>query len=370
MQPDVIVVGGGVMGCSVAYRLALDGARVVVLEKSVPGAEASTAAAGILGPAVESWSDEVAFDLGLKSRELHRSLAEELRERTDIDVGFHRCGVTKLAFEPEDLEEIDAQSAALAAKGVPFERWAHEHVLREEPAASPKALGAIHLMDEAQVEPKSLLSAIALAAEQVGVEFRSGLTVRRVDVEGDRVRGVEVDGEQIESRCVVVAAGSWTTLVPGLRFDSATIYPVRGQIIATRTRPPLFRSIVFGAGGYVVTRPDGRVLCGSTEERVGFRRGVTFGGLAHVLKVATRIAPSLRDASVEEHWSSFRPGTPDGLPLVGQTHTEGLFIASGHFRNGILLAPLTAELVCAAVAERPLPERAQALSPRRFEEST
>lgn len=368
MQPDVIVVGGGVMGCSVAYRLALAGAQVVVLEKSVPGAEASTAAAGILGPAVESWDDEVAFELGLRSRELHASLAEELRERTDIDVGFHRCGITKLAFEPEDLDEIDAQAAILAAKGCPFERWAPEQVRREEPATSREALGAIHLIDEAQVEPRSLLAAIALAAERVGVAFRSGLTVRRVKVDQNRVRGVEVDGEQIHSRCVVVAAGSWTTLVPGLRFKNATIYPVRGQIISTQTRPPLFRSIVFGAGGYVVTRPDGRALCGSTEERVGFRRGVTFGGLAQVLKIATRIAPSLKDASVEEHWSSFRPGTPDGLPLVGQTHAEGLFIASGHFRNGILLAPLTADLVCDAIGGRPLPERAEALSPRRFEE--
>ena len=126
--------------------------------------------------------------------------------------------------------------------------------------------------------------------------------------------------------------------------------------------------IVFGAGGYVVTRPDGRVLCGSTTERVGFERGITFGGMAEVIGKATQIAPALRSASIEEQWSSFRPGTPDGLPLVGETGVKGLFLASGHYRNGILLAPLTAELIADAVAGKPSSREAQALSPHRFEE--
>jgi glycine oxidase len=139
-------------------------------------------------------------------------------------------------------------------------------------------------------------------------------------------------------------------------------------MVATHSRPPIFRRIVFGAGGYVVTRPDGRVLCGSTTERVGFERGITFGGMADVIDKAIRIAPALRSASIEEHWSSFRPGTPDGLPLVGETRIEGLFLASGHYRNGILLAPLTAELISDAMAGKPQSRQMQALSPRRFEE--
>ena len=139
-------------------------------------------------------------------------------------------------------------------------------------------------------------------------------------------------------------------------------------MITTQTRPPLFRRIVFGAGGYVVTRPDGRVLCGSTMERVGFQRGITFGGMADVIAKATRIAPSLRDAAIESHWSSFRPGTPDGLPLVGETRVEGLFVASGHYRNGILLAPLTAELIARAMSGDAPSRESEALSPTRFEE--
>jgi glycine oxidase len=368
MHADVIVVGGGLMGCSVAYRLAKDGARVLVLERSIPGAEASSAAAGILGPTVESFGDALALQLGRQSRELHAELADELDELFGVDVGFRRCGVVKLAFNDEELAELDGQSSSLEIHGVRCDRWGPEDIRHEEPAANPEAVGALSIAEDAQVEPKKLLSAVALGAEREGATFHSGSTVRTVNVEGGRVRGVQLGNEVLEAERVVVAAGSWTTLIPGLPFDSETIYPVRGQMIATHTRPPIFRRIVFGAGGYVVTRPDGRVLCGSTMERVGFERGTTFGGMADVIGRATRVAPALRSAAIEEHWSSFRPGTPDGLPLVGETRIEGLFVASGHHRNGILLAPLTAELISDAMAGKPSSRQAQALSPHRFEE--
>jgi glycine oxidase len=368
MHPDVIVVGGGLMGCSVAYRLAKDGARVEVLERSIPGAEASSAAAGILGPTVESHEDAMALQLGRRSRELHAELADELDELFGVDVGFRRCGVVKVAFTALELTELEQQASRLEVHGVRCDRWSAEDLRREEPAINPEALGALSIAEDAQVEPKKLLSAVALGAEREGATFRSGSTVRAVRVEGERVVGVQLGDEAIDADRVVVAAGSWTTLIPGLPFDSETIYPVRGQMIATHTRPPIFRRIVFGAGGYVVTRPDGRVLCGSTMERVGFERGITFGGMAEVIGKATQIAPALRSASIEEHWSSFRPGTPDGLPLVGETGVKGLFLASGHYRNGILLAPLTAELIADAVAGKPSSREAQALSPHRFEE--
>lgn len=370
MHPDVIIVGGGVMGCSVAYWLAKDGARVAVLERSVPGAEASSAAAGILGPTVESFDDAIALQLGRRSRELHAELADELDELFGVDVGFRRCGVVKIAFDEEELDELDAQASSLEVHGIRCERWTPEELVRAEPAANPSTLGALSIAEDAQVEPKKLLSAVALGAESAGVTFRSGSTVRAVDVESGRVKGVELGDETLAADRVVVAAGSWTTLIPGLPFDSETIFPVRGQMITTHTRPPIFRRVVFGDGGYVVTRPDGRVLCGSTMERVGFERGITFGGMADVLGKALRIAPALRSAPVEEHWSSFRPGTPDGLPLVGESQIEGLFVASGHFRNGILLAPLTAQIIADAVSGKGLSREAQALSPRRFKKPT
>ncbi len=370
MRPDVIVVGGGVMGSSVAYRLAKNDVRVLVLEKSVPGAEASSAAAGILGPSVELFRDAFALQLGRRSRELHAHLADELDELLGIDVGFRRCGVIKLAFDEADRVEIDAQASALEANGVRCDRWTREELLAEEPSCNPETRGALHVAEDAQVEPKTLLSAVALGAEREGAVFRTGSAVRNIILDGRQARGVKVDGEVIEADRVVVAAGSWTTLIPGIRLDANAIYPVRGQMLATHTRPPIFRRIVFGAGGYVVTRPDGQVLCGSTEEHVGFARGTTFGGMAQVIQTATRIAPALENAAVRGHWSSFRPGTPDGLPLVGETHVQRLLLASGHFRNGILLAPLTAELIAEAIVGEPPSREAKALSPRRFEETS
>ncbi|MGD8824122.1 MAG: glycine oxidase ThiO [Myxococcales bacterium] len=368
MSYDVIVVGGGLMGCSVARRLARDGMRVLVLERSVPGAEASSAAAGILGPTVESFDDALALQLGRRSRELHAELAEELDELFGIDVGFRRCGVFKLALSEAELEELDDQASSLELQGVRCHKWTADELSREEPGANPDALGALSIPEDAQVDPRKLLSAMAIGAEHEGAVFQTGSTVRSIRVEGGRVRGVELDERTIEVERVVVAAGSWTTLVAGLPLRSKTIYPVRGQMIATHVRPPLFRRVAFGARGYVVTRPDGRVLCGSTMERVGFERGITFGGLADVIRKAIAIAPSLASAPIDDHWSSFRPGTPDGLPLVGETTIDGLFLASGHYRNGILLAPVTAELIASAVAGEPSTREAEALSPRRFED--
>lgn len=343
--------------------------QVLVLERSVPGAEASSAAAGILAPTVESFDDALALQLGRRSRELHAELADELDELFGIDVGFRRCGVLKIALDENELAELDMQASRLEVQGIRCQRWAPDELMQEEPAANPDATGALAIPEDAQVEPKRLLAGVALSAEQEGAKFRTGSTVRSIHVEGGRARGVRLDEETIEADRVVVAAGSWTTLVGGLPLHPKTIFPVRGQIIATHTRPPIFRRVVFGAGGYVVSRPDGRILCGSTMERVGFERGITLGGMADVIAKATQIAPSLASAAIDGHWSSFRPGTPDGLPLVGETTIEGLFVASGHYRNGILLAPVTAELISQAISGAPSSRQAAALSPRRFEDA-
>ncbi len=369
-----MIVGGGVMGCSVALRLAEGGLRPMVLERSVPGAEASSAAAGILGPLAEAdhatpaVRPAAALALGVKSRQLHAALAEQLRADHGVCVGFRRCGLMRVALDEDELAALDWHAALLDRAIV--DCIDGDEARRREPSLSPAVLGAIDLPEEAQLEPRSLLRGLALAAQRAGAVFRSGAYVREVVVEGDRVRGVRVGDERIAAEHVVIAAGSWTQLVGGLERDldlsMAGLHPVRGQIVATETRPPVFQRVVFGAGGYVVTRSDGRVLCGSTEERVGFRRGVTFDGMRAILDLATRIAPGLRTAPVLDQWSSFRPGTSDGLPLVGPTGTDGLWLASGHFRNGVLLAPITAEILRSAILRQPLPVGAEAVDPRRF----
>lgn len=363
---DVIVVGAGVMGSAIALRLAGAGLRPVVLERAVPGAEASSVAAGILGPGLEATSAGPMLALGVESRERHAALAAELLDAHGVDVGFRRCGALVLAYDDAEVDALRARAEMLSGAGVTARVHDAAGARALEPACHPGVVAALELPDEAQLDPRALLPALAIAAERAGAVFRTGETVRGIASAGGRVRGVVLDGGELAADAVVVAAGSWTALVPGVGLDAGAVHPVRGQIVATRTRPPVFRRIVFGAGGYVVTRPDGRVLVGSTEEHVGFRREVTFDGLARILATAARIAPSLRDAALEGAWSSFRPGTPDDLPLIGETDVAGLFLASGHYRNGILLSAITADLVADLVLGRARRPALEALDPRRF----
>ena len=369
MRPDVIVVGGGLMGCSTALALADAGLLVHLLERSIPGAEASSAAAGILAPCIESHGHDISLELGLASRRMHAELSERLRQDVGLDVGFRVCGALKVAFDDNGQEELETLLSSLKAAGMSCERLDALELREKEERISARSRGGVFLPDEAQIDPPALLNAVALAAQTAGVTFRKGATVREILLQGSKVIGVQVDDERLEADNVVVAAGSWTTLIPGLKLGSQTIHPIRGQLFSTRSRPPIFKSTVFSSRGYVVTRPDGRVICGSTEERVGFSRGVTLNGLRTIIDTATEIAPSLGDAVIESQWSSFRPGTPDGLPLVGKLGADGLFIASGHFRNGILLAPITAKLVSDLITGGEDNAWLAALNPTRFSEA-
>ncbi len=363
------------MGCISALRLAQAGLRPLVLERSVPGAEASSAAAGMLATTIEAYHPgyeehaAIALGLGRWSRALHEDLATELRESQGIDIGHRRCGALRVAFDASEAEDVRAHHRALPADEE-AQLLDGDDARNLEPHLSPEVVAALHSPREAQLEPRRYLRALAIAAERSGATFRSGAYVREVVLEKDRAVGVRLGNEVLRTEHIVVAAGSWSNLVPGLHLEAAKVHPVRGQVIACDARPPLFRSLVFGAGGYLCSRPHGLTLCGSTEERVGFRREVTLGGLQGILDIALRLAPGLRDAPLLDRWSNFRPGTADGLPLVGRAGPEGLWLASGHFRNGILLSPMTGEILKAALTGTALApahaDLAGRLDPRRF----
>ena len=356
------------MGCSVAWKLADAGLKVLVLERSVPGAEASSAAAGILGPAAEAHRDDLALSLGLASRDLHSLQATRLREEHGMEIGHRRCGLLMTAFDEPSLNELRERARFLKRANVPSDLVDSAEAKKLEPALHPEVHGGLLLPSEAQLEPRRLLRGLSLAAERAGATFRSDTTVRRIATADAKVQGVEVEGERLDAPLVIVAAGSWTTQLVGLSLPATAVRPVRGQMVSTQTRPPLFSRIVFGAGGYLVPRPDGSLLCGSTEEAVGFERAVTFRGMSGILARATSLAPSLADAPITGYWSSFRPATPDGLPIIGEMQARGLFVASGHYRNGILLGPITAQIVSRLVLGDSDPTW-DALSPRRFLES-
>jgi glycine oxidase len=351
MTYDVVVIGAGVMGCGVALRLAQAGKRVLVLERSIPGAEASSAAGGILGPQAESDAPGPLLDLGLRSRELYPALAQELRELTGVDIGFRRCGVLKVAQTPAGLEKLEGRAGWQAASGMKAERLDRAQVLALEPALTGPLLGGLWLPDEGQVDPKLLAAALSIAAQKAGATFQTR-AVRRVHIDDGRARGVELEDGVVESDAVVLAAGAWSSLVPG-GAEALAVKPARGQMVQLETRPPALARIVFTEKGYLVPRPDGRLLLGSTLEFVGYAKHVTAGGLHGILSMALEVAPGLASAPVVETWAGFRPFTPDAAPLLGEGPLPGLFFATGHHRNGILLAPVTAEVVSQAVLRKP-----------------
>jgi glycine oxidase len=353
---DVILIGGGVMGCASALALADEGLRVIVLERSVPGAEASSAAAGILGAQTEAHEAGPFFDLAQQSRASYPAWVERLREATGIDVGYRPCGVMRVTFEGAGrkalLDEVDWQIQA----GLEVEQLDAAGIAHLEPSVSAMASFGIHFARDGRVDPPLLLKALHIAASSAGAKFQSGTYVRSVDVVGGVVEGVLLeDGTRVSSPHVVLAAGSWSTLVEGVPLDPAAVRPARGQIVELETREPLLRRVVVGPSCYLVPRDDGRVLVGSTLEFVGYRREVTALAVRNLLSAAIEIAPSLADASLTRSWSNFRPYTSRGTPLIGPTEIPGLVLATGHHRNGILLAPITAQIVCAVVTGRKPP---------------
>jgi glycine oxidase len=352
---DVVIVGGGVMGCASALALADEGLRVLVLERSVPGAEASSAAAGILGAQTEAQEAGPFFELARLSRASYGSWSTRLQEATGIDIGYRRCGVLRLAFDDPGKQQLAEEIAWQTAAGLDVETLDAAGVARLEPSVSAMVSFGVFFGEDGRVEPPLLLKALHIAAAAAGARFQSGTYVRSIDVVEGIARGVLLeDGTHVSSPNVVVAAGSWSTLVDGIPLDPAAVRPARGQIVELETREPVLRRVIVGPSCYLVPRDDGRVLVGSTLEFVGYRREVTAIAVRNLLGAAIEIAPSLADAALGRTWSNFRPYTSRGTPIIGPTEIRGLVLATGHHRNGILLAPITAEIVRALIiGEKP-----------------
>lgn len=358
MIDDVVIVGAGILGSAIARLLAGAGRRVRVLEKSIPGAEASSVAAGILAPLVEH--DEGPLrTLGVASRDAYAALADELLDETGIDIGFVRSGVLAIPRE--------GRSPAQLAFGASGESLSGDEARRIEPALAESIHAALWLREEAQVEPPRVLRAFVRSAEARGARFTSGAAVTGLTRVGDRVVGVDTDRGTIPAGQVVLAAGAWTSLVPGLpRVLETAVRPVRGQLVRAELPQPIARHIVFAEHAYIVPRPDGRVICGATMEEAGFAKESTLGAVGALATHATRVMPGLAAARFVEAAVNFRPASVDGLPLIGPSGVPDLWIASGHFRNGILLAPATAQIVASSILGTKPHHDAAPFDPRRL----
>jgi glycine oxidase len=362
----VVIIGGGVMGCAAAHELCLHGVKVTVLERSVPGAEASSAAAGILGGQVEAHAPGPLTELGLASRKLYAAFVRQLEAASGVAIGYRRAGVLKVAFSTARVSELERELGWQKRAKLPIARLGASALRKQQPALSRDLAGGVWFEHDALLDPRALLAALRVAAERAGANFRSGSVVQRVAEQGGRAIGVELeDGNVIRGSHVVLAAGSWTSPLLPASVQAPRVVPARGQIVELATSTPLLSSVVFGPDCYLVPRADGRVLIGSTLEFVGFRRGVTAGAVARLLDAAIRLVPALGEAELTGSWSSFRPYTHDELPLLGPGALPGLILMSGHYRNGILLAPISAKIVAACVLGRRPPLDLAPFSPDR-----
>lgn len=360
---DLAIIGGGVQGCAVAWRLAQRGLRPLVIERSAPGAEASSAAAGMLVPQQECDEPGPLFELGRASHARYPDFVRELEAASGVSVGYRVSGVLALARTEADEAAQRRKAAWQVAAGARAELLDGDAVAKLEPALAP-CRSALRFPDGAQLEPSRLMQALRVAATRAGVEFRVG-QARRVLVEERRVVGLDVDGERLPVARALLAAGSWSALVEGTGLPTGAVYPVRGQLVGLQAPPALLSHVVFG-GGYLVPRSDGRIVVGSTMENVGFHRGETAQAIARLLNLAIALSPALAEAQLLRAWSNFRPATADHLPLLGPTPIRGLHLATGHFRNGILLAPVTADALTALLCDEPPPCDLRPFSIARF----
>lgn len=333
---EVAVVGGGVIGLALARELSSRGAEVIVLERGLTGEEASSAAAGLLTAQWEASAPSPFFDFAVQSRELYPRWADALEEETGLAVGWRPTGVLHCG-SAEHLEKFLWQVDA----GQPVERVDAAEIRRRSAGrVAPGVSEALFFPRDSVVNNRLLVRALRRSLEIRGVRVLEGMAVTRFLVEGGTCRGVETSGGTCAATRVVDAAGAWADLDPNLPF-AIPVEPIRGQIVELADDGP-FSTVLASDDVYLVPRSDGRVLVGATAERAGFRKEVTAAGVGKLLAAAFALVPSLGAARVSDMWAGFRPGTPDGLPLLGESPVAGLYLATGHFRYGILLAPITA----------------------------
>jgi glycine oxidase len=341
---DVAIIGGGVIGCALARALAGEGVRVAVIERGAPGEEASWAAAGMLAPSAEAEQQSPVFALGLASLERYNQLAPELLSETGIDCEYRAVGSLVLFSDEAERQAWTDSLAWQRNQGVPIQELSATEVREREPQLAPFA-GAFFLPGDHQVDNRRLMKSLVQSCRIRGVEFVLGKAALEVERNGSRATGVRLENDRISAGQVVNAAGSWAGAirVPGLA--PAPIRPVKGHMLALQTDSLRLRHVARCQHIYVVPRSGGRFLIGSTMEEAGFDKTARAGQLTGLLNAAQRICPELQQSAFAEFWTGLRPASSDGVPMLGPTSLDGYFAALGHFRNGILLAPITAEIL-------------------------
>ncbi|WP_170065438.1 glycine oxidase ThiO [Abditibacterium utsteinense] len=347
---DVVVIGGGAIGLSCAWQLASRGARVTLFDRAQSGREASHAAAGMLAPVCESavhpWNCSPSaraamLKLCFDSRDLYSNFAGQLRQETGLDI--------ELSLRSADLGDWREPGILFVPTQGDDPRLTQ--LLEQGLEAQWRGNRAVFLPDDGQVDSRKLIDALRVAALGKGVQIRENSTIRRLELKNGRVVGVSDEQTVIRAGKVLLCAGAWSGKIADVPLEiSQSVRPVAGEMVQLRGERRV-RHVIYSDNCYLVPRRDGRLLVGATVEEIGFNKRVTAGGVAKLLSAACALAPELLDAPLESHWAGLRPTTPDGLPLLGRTSLENLFVATGHGRNGVLLTPATSQQMAALILD-------------------
>jgi glycine oxidase len=366
---DALIVGGGVIGLACAWRAASAGARVCVLERDHPAAGATGVAAGMLAPVGEaSWGEETLLSLNLDSLRRWPGFARELEGDAGEEVGYAECGALHVALDRDESEALRRRHELHRGLGLESEWLRGSECRRVEPGLATAVRGGVHARHEAAVDPRRLAGALLAGLERHGVPVESGAEVVSAEWDSRSWRLSTADGRHLSAPMVVLASGAWSGadwLPAEVRLP---VRPVKGEILTLSGTPedPVCEGIVAGERVYIVPRGDGRLVVGATVEEAGFDTTVTAGGVHELLREAYRALPDVAELELVETLAGLRPGTPDNAPLIGPSIVDGLLVATGHFRNGVLQAPVTADSIASLLAGEGPPVDLAPFSAQRF----
>lgn len=364
----IIIIGGGIIGCSVAWRLAREGASVTILERARLGQEASWAAAGMIAPQAEAQGPGAFFDLCVRARDTFDAIIETLRSESGVDPEYDANGILYLAFSASERAELEERARWQVRAGGAAEELSPAAARKLEPAISGDIVYALRMPLDRRVDNRKLTRAYAAAAVNHGAEIIEGASAAEVLVKSSGATGVRTqDGRVHQADAVIIAAGAWAGELRGLEADRVETFPVRGQILCFEARPGALKESVFSLHGYLVPRRDGRVLAGSTMEEAGYDKAVTLAGIEKIARGAVMMVPVLGRLSLRDTWAGLRPATRDFMPIIGPSPSAAnVFYATGHFRSGILLSAITGEFAADLVNGRQPPVDLAPFAPARF----
>jgi glycine oxidase len=363
---DVAIAGGGVIGGSIALELAQAGLRVAVFDRQQPGQEASWASAGIISPAPENPGMIATVELGKKSAEMYPEFAARVEEISGQSTGYRRKGTLEALFSHDTKAELSTIVAVHHGLGLKAEPLRAEDALELEPALSEEIEAAVLRPEEASIDNRALTAAVLEAARRSGAEFFPGSGVNAIRREGSRCVGLALQNEKVEAKWTIIAAGCFSGAIEGVAAY-APVRPAKGQMASLRPDDLKIERVLWSEKIYLVPRNDGRILVGATVEYAGFDKRVTAGGIEKILSAALELAPGLKNARIQETWAGLRPDSQDHLPILGPTDVDGLLMATGHFRSGILLTPITARLMREWITEQRVRVDWERFSPMRFQ---